>query len=151
MEFVDIETRKPFGQCAKNPFLLGRTFVVTPRMVDGKLHDSGCIEEREVKRAPILVGYVRDYFADPGVVTVRGLVAAHTSAIPVAGATVRTQKDGQTYSTVSDAQGGYVLRLPATGTYTLEAVAPGYPAKRVRREVSRDRRGASRSDSAVGE
>lgn len=136
VQFVDVETIPPNGMCAPNPYSVGETYVVVPHKDGGTFHAEACSAGGNVKDFPELLRYVREYFAGTAGKSVRGWVeAGKDGGKPLAGATVRTQKNGKAYSTVTDERGTYVLRVPAPGEYELETVLPPYAVVRDKVEV----------------
>src|ERR1700683_1670938 len=61
---VDVEVDGTAGMCASNPFFAGGQYLVVPsRGDDGKFHEGGCFQSREVKGATDDVRIVRHCFA----------------------------------------------------------------------------------------
>ena len=133
IEFVDMSVTTLPGMCSPNPYYPGRTYLVVPTELNGKLNDGGCYSGRDIDRSPDLVRYVREYFAGKTPLNVHGRVAVARDgnmvnyllsigeAKPLSGVRVWTSRDGKDYSALTDGDGRYSLTVPANGEYEVRA------------------------------
>jgi hypothetical protein len=137
------------GMCAPNPYQLGRKYLVVPNEKDGKLYDGPCFEGRDVEAFAEDVRYIQQHFAGKMPINVRGQVAVtrhddnlvdfllmQGEAKPMAGVTLSASRQGKTYSTVTNANGRYILPLPSAGTYVINASLKPYSSEPVEVTIS---------------
>ena len=153
---VDVQLTPTLGMCAPIPYYPGRKYLVVPSKRDGKFSDSVCFQGRDVEGAAEDVRQVREYFAGKMPLNVHGQVAAADDsslvdfllnmgeAKPLAGVTISTTRNGQTFSAVTNAEGKYTLALPASGDYTVRAALDPYVSEP--EEISVARRGCAIQD-----
>jgi hypothetical protein len=126
--------------CSPNPYLVGQTYLVSPRLYDGKLHDGGCFQGRNVD-GDEEVRQVLDHFHGKTSTNIHGKVAVAREydlvdfllgmgeARSLAGAQVVASNGRNQVSTVTDANGAYNLALPFSGKFTLRTFLSPYIAR----------------------
>lgn len=134
---VELEVVPPNGMCSPNPYYAGGRYLVTPRVVEGKLVDGMCFTGRDVQTSGSLVDEVRLYFAGLLPIRIRGRAAVardadsvdfllrRGEAKPLAGVTISATGNGKTYRATTDTEGRYTLLVPR-GRYQLRASKPPY-------------------------
>lgn len=155
-QIVDVELMPIAGMCAPIPYHQGKRYVVVPSKKEGKLFDGPCFQGRDVEKLGQEVHQLREYFAGKRPVNVHGQVAAVRDssmvdfllrageAKPLAGVTISTSRSGKDYSTVTDADGRYILALPDAGAYQIRASFAPYSSEPVK--VSMPNRGCAIQD-----
>jgi len=138
---IDVQLTPTFGMCAPIPYYPGRRYLVVPSKQDGKFSDSVCFQGRDVESAADDVRQVREYFAGKMPMNVHGQVAvARDSSLvdfllnmgeakPLGGVTILSTRNGETFSTLTNADGKYTLALPAPGDYQVRATLNPYTSE----------------------
>ena len=141
---IDVSISQISGMCSPNPYHLGKRYLVAPNKVEGKLSDGPCFNGRDVETYADDVRKVRQAFAGKVSVNVYGQVAAtHYSdkedmvdyllmqgeAKPIVGVKISALRQGNKFTTETDADGRYALALPNAGKYEINASLNPYSSE----------------------
>jgi len=132
-ETVDVQIMPSMGLCGPNPFYEGKTYLVVPWSLEGRLTDGMCSSSRDVQASSDDVRQVREYFAGNMRPHIQGKVAAaresslvdfllrFNETISLSGARVSASRGAATVSTVTDTLGRYTLPVHGSGEYRIRA------------------------------
>ncbi len=160
---VDVKLEPTFGMCAAIPYFAGRRYLVVPGHRDGDYIEGGCFASREVSAMSRELATVREYFAGKMPPNIQGTVAPSRfesdhdmvdflldqgETHPIAGARIVASRNGQIYSTYSDAEGRFRLNLRDGGVYQLLAMVSPFPPQ-LSQEVEVPDRGCTARNIAL--